>query len=213
MNESSERSDHFLDIPHVQNRVRTRIPTPHGEFTLYYYENALEKKEHLALVKGDPVGAVQVLVRVHSECLTGDVFSSLRCDCGDQLERALTLIGAAECGVLIYLRQEGRGIGLMKKLQAYNLQDEGLDTVEANLRLGHQSDERDYGIAAAILKDLKLRSIRLMTNNPKKIEELQQFGVDVVERIAIEIPSNAENEDYLRTKADKMRHLLSLRTK
>ncbi|MBS1212200.1 MAG: riboflavin-specific deaminase/GTP cyclohydrolase [Proteobacteria bacterium] len=196
--------------PLVRNMVRTRIPTRHGEFMLYYYENKRENKEHLALVKGDVEGALDVPVRVHSECLTGDVFGSMRCDCGDQLDRALRVIGSSECGVLLYLRQEGRGIGLLKKLQAYNLQDQGLDTVEANLRLGHREDERDYGIAAAILKDLKLHSVRLITNNPRKIGELRELGVEVTERIPIEIPFNAENEGYLRTKARKMQHLLSL---
>jgi len=197
--------------PMVRNVVRTRIPTRHGEFMLYYYENRPDNKEHLALVKGDVEGALDVPVRVHSECLTGDVFGSMRCDCGDQLDRALAIIGGSECGVLLYLRQEGRGIGLLKKLQAYNLQDQGLDTVEANLRLGHREDERDYGIAAAMLKDLKVHSVRLITNNPRKIGELRELGVDVTERIPIEIPFNAENEGYLRTKARKMQHLLSLR--
>jgi 3,4-dihydroxy 2-butanone 4-phosphate synthase/GTP cyclohydrolase II len=202
-----------LDAPLVQNLVRTRIPTRHGEFWLHYYNNALEEKEHLAIVRGRVDGVRDVAVRLHSECLTGDVFGSLRCDCGDQLDRALRLIGQEECGVLLYLRQEGRGIGLLKKLQAYNLQDEGLDTVEANIRLGHLSDERDYRIAAAILHDLKIASVRLITNNPAKIDELRKLGVDVSNRIPIEIPFNAENEGYLRTKARKMQHMLSLKVR
>ena len=213
MTHVSPINDNSIGEPLVRNMVRTRIPTRHGEFMLYYYENKRENKEHLALVKGNVEGALDVPVRVHSECLTGDVFGSMRCDCGDQLDRALRIIGSSECGVLLYLRQEGRGIGLLKKLQAYNLQDQGLDTVEANLRLGHREDERDYGIAAAILKDLKLHSVRLITNNPRKIGELRELGVDVTERIPIEIPFNPENEGYLRTKASKMQHFLSLKLK
>ena len=165
------------------------------------------------MVKGNVDGAIDVPVRLHSECLTGDLFGSLRCDCGDQLERALRLIGESECGVLLYLRQEGRGIGLMKKLQAYNLQDQGLDTVEANLRLGHREDERDYLIASAILQDLKVNSIRLITNNPKKISELRIHGIEVTDRISIEVPCNPQNEGYLRTKANKMQHLLGLKVR
>lgn len=207
------RNDSEAPNPLVQNLVRTRLPTRHGEFVLYYYNNALEKKEHLAIVKGPVEHASHVAVRLHSECLTGDVFGSLRCDCGDQLDRALRIIGQEPCGVLLYLRQEGRGIGLLKKLQAYNLQDEGLDTVEANLRLGHLSDERDYRIAAAILQDLNIRSVRLITNNPAKIEQLRKLGIEVSDRIPIEIPFNAENETYLRTKARKMQHLLSLKVR
>ncbi|NJD07180.1 MAG: GTP cyclohydrolase II [Methylococcaceae bacterium] len=207
------RSDPANPESLVQNLVRTRLPTRHGEFVLYYYNNTLEKKEHLAMVKGNVDNASDVAVRLHSECLTGDVFGSLRCDCGDQLDRALRIIGQEACGVLLYLRQEGRGIGLLKKLQAYNLQDEGLDTVEANLRLGHLSDERDYSIAAAMLQDLHIRSVRLITNNPAKIDQLRKLGIEVSDRIPIEIPFNAENEGYLRTKARKMQHLLSLKVR
>ncbi|GAB6068145.1 hypothetical protein JCM13664_14640 [Methylothermus subterraneus] len=191
--------------------VRARIPNRYGEFTLHYYENDLDRKEHLALVKGEVKGQSEVLVRLHSECLTGDVFASKRCDCGEQLAEAMRLIGQAERGVLLYLRQEGRGIGLFKKLQAYNLQDQGLDTVDANLKLGHQPDERDYRIAALILKDLKVRSVRLITNNPHKIEELEQYGIRVSERIPIEVGHTFENLHYLKTKAEKMAHLLSLK--
>ncbi|BCX89436.1 3,4-dihydroxy 2-butanone 4-phosphate synthase/GTP cyclohydrolase II [Methylomarinovum tepidoasis] len=196
---------------HVENTVRARIPTRHGEFLLYYYENDIDGKEHLALVKGEVAGRAGVPVRLHSECLTGDVFGSQRCDCGEQLEEAMRLIGASECGVLLYLRQEGRGIGLFKKLQAYNLQDKGLDTVDANLKLGHQADERDYRIAALILKDLGVDSVRLITNNPKKIAELERYGVQVDERIPIEVGHTQENWRYLKTKAEKMAHLLSLK--
>ncbi|GAB4355539.1 MAG: hypothetical protein Kow0060_07600 [Methylohalobius crimeensis] len=196
---------------HVKNTVCARIPNRHGEFLLYYYENDFDGKEHLALVKGKVQGRSHVPVRLHSECLTGDVFGSKRCDCGEQLEEALRLIGQSEYGVLLYLRQEGRGIGLFKKLLAYNLQDQGLDTVDANLQLGHEADERDYRIAALILKDLGVRSVRLITNNPHKIEELEQYGICVTERIPIEVDHNLENREYLRTKAERMAHLLSLK--
>ena len=155
--------------PQVNNIVQTRIPTAHGEFTLHYYSNNLDNKEHIAFVKGDVVNKQGILVRIHSECFTGDVLGSRRCDCGGQLDLALQLINEVGCGVLIYLRQEGRGIGLLKKLQAYNLQDQGLDTVDANIHLGHLADEREYDLAALILKDLNVSSVSLMTNNPNKI--------------------------------------------
>ncbi len=195
----------------IKNTVRARIPTRHGEFSLHYYENDIDGKEHLAMVKGEVKGRRGVLVRLHSECLTGDVFGSQRCDCGQQLEEALRLIGESECGVLVYLRQEGRGIGLFKKLQAYNLQDQGFDTVDANLKLGHQADERDYRIAALILKDLQLQSVRLITNNPKKIRELEKYGIEVEQRVPIEVGHHSENLPYLKTKAEKMAHLLTLK--
>lgn len=195
----------------VANTVRARIPNRYGEFLLYYYENDLDSKEHLALVKGEVESQDDVLVRLHSECLTGDVFGSKRCDCGEQLVEAMRMIGQSERGVLLYLRQEGRGIGLFKKLQAYNLQDQGLDTVDANLELGHQADERDYRIAALILKDLGIRSVRLITNNPHKIEELEQYGICVSERIPIEVGHTFENLHYLKTKAERMAHLLNLK--
>jgi GTP cyclohydrolase II len=194
----------------VEELVRTRLPIRQGQFTLHCYRSALDHRDHVALVRGEVCGASDVLVRVHSECLTGDVFGSTRCDCGEQLELALDRIGGAECGVLIYLRQEGRGIGLIQKLRAYNLQDEGLDTVEANLRLGHGADERDYAVAALMLQDLEVRSVRLMTNNPQKIQDLERDGIVVSERVPIEIPHQGENLRYLRTKASKMAHLLSL---
>jgi len=197
----------------VENTVCARIPTEYGQFSLRYYENDIDGKEHLALVKGEVAGRDDVPVRLHSECLTGDVFGSKRCDCGEQLEEALRLLGEAECGVLLYLRQEGRGIGLFKKLQAYNLQDQGLDTVDANLQLGHQADERDYRIAALILEDLEVRSVRLITNNPRKIEALEQHGIRVTDRIPIEVGHTQENWRYLKAKAEKMAHLLSLSRK
>lgn len=169
-------------------------------------------KEHVALIKGAVEGVLALPVRVHSECLTGDLFGSRRCDCGDQLRHSLSYLGRQEAGLLIYLRQEGRGIGLLKKMEAYNLQDEGLDTVEANLRLGHQPDEREYGIAARILRDLKVRSIRLMTNNPHKVDALAEQGIEVASRIPIEVGHHAENLGYLRSKAERMAHLLKFRT-
>jgi 3,4-dihydroxy 2-butanone 4-phosphate synthase/GTP cyclohydrolase II len=201
---------HFPRIESVvKNFVKTRIPTIYGEFTLYLYLQ--QGKEHLALVKNDVRGQPNVPVRVHSECITGDVFGSRRCDCGDQLKHTLQYLGRSRCGILIYLRQEGRGIGLRKKLEAYNLQDHGLDTVEANLQLGHQADERDYSIAALILKDLGVQSIRLVTNNPRKVDELREHGIEVEERIPIEVGQHRDNLGYLRSKAEKLAHLLTFR--
>ncbi len=194
----------------VQQLACARIPTDFGEFQLCLYENSKDDKEHLALVMGDVSDQEQVLVRVHSECFTGDVIGSLRCDCGDQLLGAMRIIGEAGQGVIVYLRQEGRGIGLLDKLRAYNLQDEGYDTVEANLMLGHQADEREYDIAAAILADLGVRSIRLLTNNPAKVESLKALGIDVRERVPIQAPVRPENAFYLSTKVHRMRHQLDL---
>jgi 3,4-dihydroxy 2-butanone 4-phosphate synthase/GTP cyclohydrolase II len=159
---------------------------------------------------GTIVDRENVIVRVHSECFTGDVLGSVRCDCGEQLDRAMQMIAKEGQGVILYLRQEGRGIGLLDKLRAYNLQDEGLDTVEANLKLGHQPDEREYTVAALMLKDLQVRSVRLITNNPKKITELRELGVVVRQRMPIEVPARPENLTYLRTKAKRMDHLLQL---
>lgn len=193
----------------VENLVKTRLPTAYGEFSLYLYNQG--GKEHLALVKADVAGQRGVPVRVHSECITGDLFSSRRCDCGDQLRHAMAFLGRSDCGVLVYLRQEGRGIGLHKKLQAYNLQDQGLDTVEANVSLGHRPDEREYQVAALILQDLAVASVRLMTNNPRKVDELVRLGVDVEDRVPIEVGQHADNLDYLRSKVEKMSHWITFR--
>ena len=194
----------------IEQTTYARIPTDEGEFRLCHYANDRDDKEHLALVLGDVTNAENVLVRVHSECFTGDVLGSLRCDCGPQLQRAMSMIAEAESGVIIYLRQEGRGIGLAQKLEAYRLQDQGYDTVDANLMLGHGADERDYGIAAAILQDLGVKSIVLLTNNPNKIEQLQQLGVVVDRRAPLETPVTANNADYMATKVERMRHMLTL---
>jgi GTP cyclohydrolase II len=194
----------------LENLVKTRIPTAHGEFILHYYSNTLDDKEHIAFVKGDVTDKDNVLVRIHSECFTGDVLGSRRCDCGEQLDLALHLINEAGCGVLIYLRQEGRGIGLLKKLQAYNLQDAGLDTVDANLHLGYLADEREYDIAALMIENLGIKSVNVLTNNPHKIEALRKLGVTVNQRVPVETCVNTDNEGYLKTKVQKMRHLLSL---
>ncbi len=195
--------------PKLKNLVRTRLPTKHGGFVLHYYSNNIDNKEHVALVKDTVAGKRGVPVRIHSECFTGDVLGSRRCDCGDQLDMALQIIEDAGCGVLIYLRQEGRGIGLLKKLQAYNLQDEGLDTVDANIRLGHMPDEREYTLAALILHDLGLESIQLITNNPNKIDDLTKLGIIVEKRIPVEPGFHHDNLGYLKTKAEKLKHLLT----
>ncbi|MGQ9841666.1 MAG: GTP cyclohydrolase II [Anaerolineae bacterium] len=187
-----------------------RIPTLAGEFQLCVYINNRDGKEHLALVMGDVYDRQDVLVRLHSECFTGDVLGSLRCDCGEQLRRSMALIGGAGRGVLLYLRQEGRGIGLADKLQAYNLQDQGYDTVEANVLLGHRPDERDYTVAAAILADLGVRSVCLLTNNPDKIGQLQAADISVTERVPLLAGATAENVRYLSTKAARMGHLLDV---
>jgi len=186
----------------------SRIPTDYGMFKLYLYESTIDKYQHIALVKGDVKGKKDVLVRVHSECLTGDIFESRRCDCGEQLHKSLKLIGKKERGVLLYMRQEGRGIGLVNKIKAYALQDKGLDTVEANEQLGFKPDLRDYGIGAQILADLGLKTIQLITNNPRKIVGLSGYGLKVVKRVPMEVQPNSANIRYLKTKKEKLGHKL-----
>ena len=195
--------------PQVERRVSVDLPTTHGHFNVVGYEGVRDKKAHLAVVRGDVKNATDVLVRVHSECCTGDVFGSLRCDCGEQLHEALRQIEEAESGVLLYLAQEGRGIGLLEKLKAYELQDQGLDTVEANVKLGFSADSREYYVAAHMLNDLGVRSINLLTNNPRKVAALEEYGVVVNARLPLEIEANDENRSYLATKRDKLGHLLT----
>jgi 3,4-dihydroxy 2-butanone 4-phosphate synthase/GTP cyclohydrolase II len=196
--------------PFVRREGQTRLPTPAGEFTAIVYENPLDGSAHLALVKGEVGDNAPVLVRMHSECLTGEVFGSLRCDCGDQLRAAMRIIAQEGRGVIVYIRQEGRGIGLDNKIKAYALQDLGSDTVEANELLGFPPDPRDYGVGAQILVDLGVRDIRLLTNNPQKRAGLEGYGLRVVERVPLEIPPNKENYAYLKTKRHRLGHLLSL---
>jgi 3,4-dihydroxy 2-butanone 4-phosphate synthase/GTP cyclohydrolase II len=192
----------------IERVVATTLPTAFGEFVAVGYRSLIDNKHHVALVKGEVSGKEDVLVRVHSECLTGDVFHSLRCDCGEQLESALAMIEQEGTGVLLYLSQEGRGIGLLNKLRAYKLQEEGLDTVDANLRLGLPADLRDYGIGAQILVDLGLSSIRILTNNPKKISGMAGYGLSVTDQIPIQHMPNPHNEAYLRAKRDRLGHIL-----
>jgi GTP cyclohydrolase II len=199
-----------MTLPSVTQTACARIPTAEGEFRLCHYSNNLDEKEHLALVLGDVAGRTDLLVRVHSECFTGDVLGSQRCDCGPQLHSAMRLIAEAGSGLIIYLRQEGRGIGLAEKLAAYCLQDQGYDTVDANLLLGHEADEREYWAAAGILQDLEVQSIRLLTNNPSKIEQLRYLGIEVTKRVPLETKVTQENAVYLATKVERMRHLLTL---
>ncbi|HXH96813.1 MAG TPA: bifunctional 3,4-dihydroxy-2-butanone-4-phosphate synthase/GTP cyclohydrolase II [Gaiellaceae bacterium] len=192
----------------VERDVSVRLPTAYGEFAATAFREKLTGKHHLALVLGDLEDAESVLVRVHSECLTGDVFHSLRCDCGEQLDAALRAIAGEGRGVLLYMAQEGRGIGLLNKLKAYELQEQGLDTVDANLALGFAADEREWGIGNQILADLGLTTIRLLTNNPKKVSGLEAYGLTVTEQVPIEVPPNAENMQYLAVKRDKLGHRL-----
>ena len=192
----------------VKCAVETRLPTPFGEFRLRAYENDIDDLTHLALLMGHPEGKDEVLVRVHSACLTGDALHSLRCDCGEQLEAAMERVAREGEGIIVYMQQEGRGIGLLNKMKAYHLQDsEGLDTVEANQRLGLPPDLRDYGVGAQILKELDLRRVRLLTNNLTKVVGLQGFGLEIAERVALEIEPNGHNERYLKTKREKLNHV------
>ncbi len=192
----------------VQKESVVRMPTKHGEFMLHAYSEKLTGKEHFALVKGDISTPEPVLVRIHSECLTGDALSSLRCDCGDQLAKALEKIEAEGRGALLYMRQEGRGIGLLNKIRAYALQDQGKDTVEANELLGFPADLRDYGIGAQMLLDLGIEKLKLMTNNPRKVKGLEGYGLEIVERVPLEIHSNCNNQYYLKTKKERLGHML-----
>jgi 3,4-dihydroxy 2-butanone 4-phosphate synthase/GTP cyclohydrolase II len=194
----------------VERRVEAVVPTCYGgEFNVIVFENQVDDFQHIAMIKGEIDPEEPVLVRVHSECLTGDIFGSLRCDCGDQLHKTMEMIGEAGQGVVLYIRQEGRGIGLVNKLKAYQLQDQGLDTVEANIELGFKADERNYGIGAQVLVDLGIRKMRLITNNPKKMVGLQGYGLEIVEQVPIEIPPNDCNRKYLECKRLKMGHLLN----
>ena len=205
------------DCPGVgKDRVCVRIaaiadmPSRFGQFQIVAFWNNRDGKEHVAMVHGDVRGLEDVPIRVHSECLTGDVLGSLRCDCRDQLEASLRMLGEMDRGVLLYLRQEGRGIGLLNKIRAYSLQDLGLDTVEANLALGFRDEERDFAVAAHMIRSLEIRSIRLMTNNPYKIQELERHGIKITERLQHELPPNPHNIAYLETKVQKMGHALTL---
>lgn len=200
-----------MSMPEVTRMTTTRIPTEYGDFELCFYTNTLDNKEHLAFFMGDVKNAESVLVRIHSECFTGDVLGSRRCDCGEQLDRSMAMVAKAGVGIVLYMRQEGRGIGLLNKLRAYNLQDQGFDTVDANLMLGHKADEREYSLAALMLKDLGVASVRLVTNNPAKISALEAAGITVSERVSLEVVANTDNAGYLLTKAQRMAHFLPLK--
>ena len=192
----------------IEREVDVKMPTVYGDFQLYAFKQTTNDQEHLALVKGEWTEDESILVRVHSSCMTGDIFGSCRCDCGPQLQKAMQMIDEAGKGVIVYMNQEGRGIGLLNKLKAYKLQEEGLDTVEANVKLGFKMDQRDYGIGAQILRDLGVKKMKLLSNNPKKRTGLTAYGIEIIENVALEIESNMHNELYLKTKRDKMGHSL-----
>ncbi|VAW11439.1 3,4-dihydroxy-2-butanone 4-phosphate synthase / GTP cyclohydrolase II [hydrothermal vent metagenome] len=198
----------LTSLKYVERIVETKLPTEYGDFRMFIYKSKIDGCEHIALVKGDIDETTPILVRVQSECLTGDVFKSRRCDCNAQLDLSLQAIAKEDKGVLVYMRQEGRGIGLVNKLKAYNLQDEGMDTVEANEALGFSPDLRHYGIGAQILVDLGVKQLRLLTNNPRKIVGLDGYGLSVAERVALQIPHNDVNKNYLQTKKEKLGHIL-----
>ena len=196
--------------PRVELESAAALPTEFGDFRIHVFTSDRDDREQVAIVHGDVFGLESVSTRIHSECLTGDVMGSLRCDCRKQLELGLRQIASMPCGVLVYLRQEGRGIGLANKIRAYKLQEEGLDTVDANLALGFRDDDRDYGVAVAMLRTLGVRSVRLMTNNPDKVSQLRRYGLQVTERVAHAIPSSVHNRRYLETKAKRSGHILEV---